>query len=261
MIGIPTMNLHGHAMIRAGDLWASRAPFTNIDWQSNAARLQADHRKYGVLERKRVGGDLRYSLHYHSSLATLRDQFGVDRVADDFSGSSVIYNFGYTVAAFEFFVLHWLEADRLTHPVTVGTPFHAQGMCLAIGADLMSGDQYEFVVKGPEGNREHATPNGKLFGPDGEEYVHSSIKTRKTGTADVEDPSRPDGPWRTRDYTGNVGKWMKPEEEFQIGFRGGSWKNDEPWYFEATGSFLLGRPEYNDDEIGFLAAWPAGDSK
>ena len=260
-ISVQTMNLFGHTMVRAGDLWVSQAPFTNIDWQSNVDRLCANHQRYGVLTQTRVGDEVRHSLHCLSSLAALRDTFGVDRVKKGFGGNSVIYSEGGLVSAFEFFVLKGQEMDRrLMHPVTGVTYDHALAMCLAIGAGLMTAEQYELVVKGPEGNRKHATPNGELFGPDGEEYVHSSIKTQKKGTADVEDTSRPDGPWGTRDYTGNVWKWMKvdPKKEYELRIRGGSWSDDDPEYFAVSYS-LLSDPEGADDTIGFLAARPARD--
>lgn len=257
---IPMMNLSGHTFVKNGDLWVSRAPFTNMDWQSNAGRLRADHRQFGVLTETRVGNKVKYSLDYLSTLATLRDMFGTDLVQKNFGGTDVVWDDHSMVSAFEFFLLKGI-GDCLRHPVTYVTYPHAQGMCLAIGADLMTDDQYVKVVSGRSGKRQHATPNGELYGPNGEEYVVSSIKKNREGTVDVEDPEFPTDPETgTRHYTGNVWKWMKknPQEKYKFGVRGGSWSFVYPGDFDASSRSGCA-PEDGYDGVGFLVALPTKD--
>ena len=256
MSEIAMRSFQGHMMLRAKDLWVSRAPFVHADWMSNAVRLQRAHQGYGSIQEVRTGDRLTHTLTYHTSEEGLRGIFG-SRMPKKLGSRDVVCNEDCTATGFEFFVLGADELALPKHPVTNVTQFHAQAMCLAIGADLMTDDQYVAVVKGPEGNRQHSTPNGKLFGPSGEEYVHSSLKERKTGTADVEDPSRPDGSYGTRDYTGNVWKWMKRnlQERNQFGVRGGSWGNDFPEFF-AVSYRGYGLPDFRVGGVGFLAASP-----
>lgn len=212
----PTMTLSGHTFVRNGDLWVSRAPFTQIDWQSNAERLQADHKRFGVLTETRVGDEVKYSLHYLSSLATLRDAFGADQVGTFFEKDNVVYKDDCTVAAFEFYLLQDI-GDRLRHPITDVTYFHAVGMCLAIGADLMTEEQFLRVVSGRGGKRRYATPYGHLISTNWEEYVVSSIERRRGGPVDVEDLAFPTDPETgTRHYTGNVLKWMKRNPQKKV---------------------------------------------
>lgn len=49
MLGVEIMNCPGYLRGRFGDLWVSRALFTQINWQSNHDRLQSDHRRFGIL--------------------------------------------------------------------------------------------------------------------------------------------------------------------------------------------------------------------
>ncbi len=65
MPGIETRSFSGHQMVKIPDLgiWASRGPFTQIDWQSNALRLHHEGRRFGVLVEIRVGDESRHSLH------------------------------------------------------------------------------------------------------------------------------------------------------------------------------------------------------
>lgn len=260
---IQAMSLGGHTFVKGpNDTWVSRAPFENIAWQSNAGLLQETHRRYGAVVSAEAGGKLRHSLYYFSSVATLQQTFGGDYIKDDFGRNEnrrgrreVVFKYDHSVAVFEFFVLENVGMDCLAHPMTGVTRSHAQGMLLAIGADLMDDATYLAVVKKSGGD--HATPNGKLFGPNGEEWVHSSIRTAQKGTADVNDPKRPDGPYGTRDYTGNVEKMMKETIEDRksgrIGFRGGSWYYTFPKNFTASFRHINSHPGFYGDGIGFVA--------
>lgn len=262
---IPTMTLSGHAFVRNGDLWVSRAPFTRTEWDSSTKAMETEHKRFGVLTETRAGGKVSYSLQYLSTLASLRDTFGSDRVGSKFGGpKGVIYNDDYRVAAFEFFLLHMHETTDRTLPMTSVSYFHALGMCLAIGADLMTVDQYAKVVSGRDGKRKHATPNGELRGPNGEEYVVSSIERPKFQSINVDDPVYPTDPETgTRHYTGNIWKWMRrdPNETYQFRLRGGSCMEHDPSEFTASydGLDIFVRPHESSHEIGFLAAAPAAE--
>lgn len=207
-----------------------------------------------------MGNEPRYSLHSLATLQNLRDTLGHDLVPQDFGASTggrdIVFNKGVRVVGFEFFTLEGLTLDRLTYPVTGMTQSHAQAMCLAIGADLMTDAQYEAIATN-QGRRKHATPTGELFGPNGEEYVVSSIRSPRNGPDSVENSDRPDdGVFGVRDYTGNVAKWMKrnPAESFEFSFRDGSCFLDDTGCFSVRGYLV---PISYVGVVGFLAAAPA----
>lgn len=268
MGAIQTMNLSGHTFVRTGDLWVSRTPFTQIDWQSNIDRLRADHKRYGILTRTEKNG--KPKLHFLSTLETLQDTFGHRRVDGYFGGSKVIYDENYTVAAFEFFGLKNI-GHGLTHPVTNVTHSHAQAMCLAIGADLITTEEWFKIILGRDGNRKSPTPNGLPVGLKGEEYLVTSHRQQRQGTVDVEDPAFPTDPETgTRHYQGNVRKWAKDYHWNPVGYqvhalghswcsfdRGGKYDDD----LNSISPSHDPRPDHHSDDIGFLAAMPAQDSK
>lgn len=202
-----------------------------------------------------------HKIFYFSTIKTLQDVFGTD-IKDDFGQNKerggrreVVFKNDFSVAVFEFFALEKVGMDRLTHPVASLTRTHAQAMCLFIGADLMDDQTYLDVVK--ESGGEYATPNGQLFGLEGEEYVWSSIKKAKEGTADVNDSNRPEGPYGTKDYTGNVEKFMKEtvgdRKLRRVGFRGGAWRCDGPEVFAASPRGGYGHPGFYNGDVGFVA--------
>lgn len=124
-------------------------------------------------------------------------------------------------------------------------------MSLAIGADLMTYDQYLSLAAG----RKYFTPNGQLYGPSGEEYVVSSLRESRDGTIDIEDREFPTDPkTRTRHYTGLVEKWMRRDAvDGLFYYVGGSCLSGLAEDFAASRR-NSGRPDYCDSGFGFLSS-------
>lgn len=261
---IPTMQLCGHTFVRNGPDWVSQAPFTTAEYLSVADQQRAGHRQFGILTERRGGdGAVQHSLLPISSVETLRQWMGVDRVPEGFGGRSIACNDDYTVAGVEFFIPDGNgDPDSLLLPMIDVTYFHAVATCLAIGAGLMTDDQYVRVVSGKNGRRQHATPNGQLNGSGGEEQVVSSIVQMRKGPVAVGDSRFPWDPRTgTWGYTGEVWKWMTRNygEMSQFGLRGGSWFNYLPGNFAASYRHYF-HPVNHYDYVGFLAAVPVQDS-
>ena len=253
--------------------YGSRTLFERSEWQSNAGRLHQEGRRYGILKESRVGDQRVHSIHYAGTLDTVRTMMGVDNIPSDFGGLNAAVQFqdDLMVAAFEFYLL--TNEMRPHHPMTRITYVHALGMARALDCDAMTLDQYRAVVRGPEGNLELPTPNGKLVGENGERYVHGSFGGQtQTGTDDVN--NRAEGPFGTKDYAGNAASWIKgpfheqdcdkdtrnwiqhdPRGRNQCGHVGGdrhdydpdrfSWKKFSPCY-----------PNYHYGYVGFPMARP-----
>lgn len=258
----PPRDFHGHTMVRTGNFWHSRTPFTRGNWQYNAGRMQDAGKGYFVLEEKRVVvGDtteLHYSLNGFPNLDRFRRFLGADVVGEDFGSNEgrggkteVVYNKDYTIVGGQFYLLNDDEVGMswIRHPMTGGTHFHYQAMCLAIGADMMTYKQLLSLANG----RQHFTPNGQLDGPNGKEYAVTSIKEKRESTVDVEDSAfLTDPETNTRHYTGNVALRMRRDEN-KFTVVGGSCFDYHAEVFAVSGRGG-GHPDYRGDDVGFLAS-------